>query len=89
MGAWSPPSGARWSVPSAPPAFLAGASRTVDFEATGVWINGSWGSRIDIGGTLDTVVSITVEDGRITRVFAIRNPHKLAHLDGVAALTRS
>ena len=70
-------------------AFLAGASRTVDFEATGVWINGSWGSRIDIGGTLDTVVSITVEDGRITRVYAIRNPHKLAHLDGIAALTRT
>ena len=32
-------------------------------------------------------MSIAVEDGRITHVYAIRNPHKLAHLDGVAALT--
>src|SRR5215218_7723729 len=70
-------------------AFLVGASRTVDFEATGVWINGSWGSRIDIAGTLDTIVSITVESGRVTRVYAIRNPSKLAHLDDVAALTRT
>jgi RNA polymerase sigma-70 factor (ECF subfamily) len=34
-------------------------------------------------------VSVTVEHGRITRIYAIRNPHKLARLDGVAALTRS
>ena len=27
-------------------------------------------------------------DGRITRIYAVRNPHKLARLDGVAALTR-
>ena len=26
---------------------------------------------------------------RITHVYAIRNPHKLARLDGVATLTRS
>ena len=34
-------------------------------------------------------VSLTVENGRITRIYAIRNPHKLAGLDGIAALTRS
>jgi hypothetical protein len=35
------------------------------------------------------VVSLSVEHGRITRVYGIRNPRKLALLDGVAALTRS
>jgi hypothetical protein len=70
-------------------AFLAGASRTVQMQATPLWINGAWGARIDIGGVLDTAVSIAVEDGRITRVFAMRNPHKLAHLDGIAPLTRT
>jgi RNA polymerase sigma-70 factor (TIGR02957 family) len=63
--------------------------RSVDFEATLVWLNGSPGIRLDIGGEIDTAVSLTVENGRITRVYAIRNPHKLAGLDGVAALRRT
>ena len=33
-------------------------------------------------------ISLTVEDGRITRIYAIRNPHKLTGLDRVAVLTR-
>jgi RNA polymerase sigma-70 factor (ECF subfamily) len=68
--------------------FLLGASRLTGFEFTPVWLNGSPGGRIDIGGVLDTAVSLTVEHGRITHVYAVRNPHKLAGLDGVAALTR-
>ena len=63
--------------------------RSADFEATLVWLNGSPGIRLDIGGEIDTAVSLTVENGRITRVYAIRNPHKLAGLDGVAALRRT
>ena len=70
-------------------AFLVAAGRTTDFEAQTVWLNGSPGGRIDIGGELDTAVSLTVEEGLITRIYAIRNPHKLARLDGIAALTRS
>jgi RNA polymerase sigma-70 factor (ECF subfamily) len=70
-------------------AFLAGAGAYEGFEATPVWLNGSPGGRIEIAGALDTAVSLSVEDGRITRIYAIRNPHKLARLDGVAALTRS
>ena len=70
-------------------AFLVGAARAADFEAKPVWLNGSPGGRIDIGGALDTAVSLSVENGRITHIYAIRNPHKLAGLDGVAALTRS
>ncbi len=69
--------------------FLIGAARSANFEAKAVWLNGSPGLRIDIGGELDTAVSLAVENGRITHIYAIRNPHKLARLDGVAGLTRS
>ena len=62
--------------------------RSVDYEATDVWLNGSRVGRIDIDGQLDTAVSLTVENGRITRIDAIRNPRKLARLDGIA-LTRT
>ena len=70
-------------------AFLIGAARTVDFEVKAVWLNGSPAARIDIGGQVDTAVSLAVENGRITHIYAIRNPHKLVRLDGVAALTRT
>jgi len=70
-------------------AFLIAALGRVEFEAKTVWLNGSVGTRIDIGGELDTAATVTIENGRITRIFAVRNPHKLAHLDGVAALTRN
>jgi RNA polymerase sigma-70 factor, ECF subfamily len=63
--------------------------RSVDFEAAAVWLNGSRAIRIHAGGGLNAAVSIAVENGRITRIYAIANPHKLARLDGVAALTRS
>jgi RNA polymerase sigma-70 factor (TIGR02957 family) len=68
---------------------LVSGLRSVDFEATSVWLNGSPGIRLDIGGEIDTAVSVTVENGRITRVYAIRNPYKLAGLDGVATLRRT
>lgn len=45
--------------------------------------------RIEIGGALDTAVSLGVENGRITRIYAVRNPRWLAHLDGVAPLSRT
>ena len=70
-------------------AFLMGAARIADFEAKAVWLNGSPAARIEIGGQLDTAVSLSVENGRITRIYAIRNPHKLAGLAGITALTRS
>jgi RNA polymerase sigma-70 factor (ECF subfamily) len=63
--------------------------RSVDFEAKAVWLNGSPAIRLDIGGQVDTAVSLAVEDGRITHIYAIRNPHKLARLHGAAALTRT
>jgi RNA polymerase sigma-70 factor (TIGR02957 family) len=63
--------------------------RSVDFEAATVWLNGSPAIRIDAGGEFNAAVSVAVEDGRITRIYAIANPHKLTRLNEVAALARS
>ena len=52
------------------------------------WLNGAPALRIDPTGEYDTAVCLTVEGGRITRIYAIRNPSKLAGLDRVAALAR-
>jgi RNA polymerase sigma-70 factor (ECF subfamily) len=51
-------------------------------------LNGAVGLRIEdeVGGT--TIVSVLVEDGLITRIFAMRNPLKLTRLDEEAELTR-
>ena len=68
---------------------LIGGLRSVDFEAKAVWLNGSPAARIDIGGQIAAAVSLAVENGRITRIYGISNPHKLARLDGIAAITRS
>ena len=53
-----------------------------------VRLNGAPAARIDLDGGLDTAVSLVVEDGRITRIYAIRNPHKLARLDEEVTLSR-
>jgi len=69
--------------------FLIRGIRSVEFEAKAVWLNGSPAIQLDISGQVDTAVSLAVENGRITRIYAIRNPNKLAGLDGIATLTRS
>ena len=70
-------------------ALILSAGRYPGFEAKAVWLNGWPAGRIDIGGVLDTAVSLAVENGRITHVYAVRNPHKLAGLGGVATLART
>ena len=69
-------------------AFLMGVARSNDFEATSVWLNGSPAGRIDIGGRVDTAVSLAIADGRVTHVYAVRNPAKLGGLGGPTGLTR-
>ncbi|HSC01815.1 MAG TPA: RNA polymerase sigma-70 factor [Solirubrobacteraceae bacterium] len=51
-------------------------------------INGSVAIRIDPDGEFDTALTFALEDGRIARIYAIRNPHKLARLEQVAELRR-
>jgi RNA polymerase sigma-70 factor (TIGR02957 family) len=67
--------------------FLANVAGLPGLVVTGAWFNGMPGTRIDVGGEA-TAVSVVVEDGRITRIYAIRNPQKLSRLERVAELRR-
>jgi RNA polymerase sigma-70 factor (TIGR02957 family) len=53
-----------------------------------MWINGEPAVRIDLDGSLDTVVSLVVEGGRISRIYSVRNPEKLTRLDAEAEIAR-
>jgi RNA polymerase sigma-70 factor (ECF subfamily) len=67
---------------------LARANRAgAAFETTAVWLNGALAGRIEIDGEL-AAVSLVVENGRVTRIYAMRNPRKLTRLDKPAALAR-
>jgi RNA polymerase sigma-70 factor (ECF subfamily) len=68
---------------------LAAGAAAGAFQTTAVWLNGAPAGRIDIDGHPDTAMSITVEAGRITHVYAVRNPHKLSHLTTLAPLSRT
>jgi len=68
-------------------ALLAAAMRFPGFAATTTWLNGMPGAMIDVAGTA-TAVSLVVEDGQVTRIYAIRNPQKLGWLEKVAELRR-
>lgn len=68
-------------------AVLARAARFPDFAVTAAWVNGLPGARVQVGGVA-AAVSFVVEDGRITRIYAVGNPRKLGWLDKVAELRR-
>ena len=68
-------------------AYLARAAQVPDFAATAAWFNGMPGARIHVDGA-PAAVSLVVEDGLITRIYAVRNPDKLGRLDTVAELRR-
>jgi ketosteroid isomerase-like protein len=55
---------------------------------TTLLVNGAVAARIDPGGEFDTAITFVVEDGRISHLYAMRNPHKLRRLDEVAELRR-
>jgi RNA polymerase sigma-70 factor (ECF subfamily) len=69
--------------------FLLTAAKTAAFEGTAVWLNGAPAARIDVAGTIDTAMSVAVADGRITHIFAVRNPEKLGAFGEHVDLTRS
>ena len=60
----------------------------VDFEAIPMVLNGAPAARFEIDGELAAVVNMVVQDGRITRIYAVNNPHKLSRLDEEAELSR-
>ncbi|MFI0716676.1 RNA polymerase sigma-70 factor [Streptomyces inhibens] len=67
---------------------LARANRVVAaFETTAVWLNGAPAGRIEIDGE-PSAVSLVVDNGRVTRIYVVRNPRKLTRLDEPAELAR-
>ena len=65
---------------------LARANRAA-FETTAVWLNGAPAARIESDGQ-QAAVSLVVEDGQVTRIYATANPRKLTRLDEPAELAR-
>ncbi|MBJ6759162.1 RNA polymerase sigma-70 factor [Myxococcaceae bacterium JPH2] len=59
-----------------------------DAQVSTVWINGAPALRVDIAGAFDTAISVVVEGGRISRIYAMRNPHKMGRLTQQVALSR-
>jgi RNA polymerase sigma-70 factor (TIGR02957 family) len=57
------------------------------FASAAVWLNGAPAGRIEVAGE-PAAVSLVVEDGRVTRVYLVRNPRKLTRLDEPADLAR-
>lgn len=54
-----------------------------------VLLNGALGARITgVDDGYDTAISFVIEDGRISRIFAVRNPVKLSGFDVEATLSR-
>jgi RNA polymerase sigma-70 factor (ECF subfamily) len=67
---------------------LARADRVLGgFETTAVWLNGAPAGRIEIDGQV-AAVSLVIEHGRVTRIYAVANPRKLTRLDEPAELAR-
>jgi RNA polymerase sigma-70 factor (TIGR02957 family) len=68
-------------------AFLARVADLSELVVTSAWLNGMPGARFTVGDSV-TAVSLLIEDNRITRIYAIRNPDKLGRLEEVAELRR-
>ncbi len=51
-------------------------------------LNGAPGGRIERDGELETAISVAIAGGRITRIYAIRNPRKLGRMGEEAVLSR-
>jgi len=64
-------------------------SATAGAPIEAVLLNGSLALRIDPEGEFNTTVSIVVDGGRITHLYAVRNPNKLSRLGEPTQLSRS
>ncbi len=64
------------------------ARKAPDARVLTRWLNGAPAVWIEDEANGPTAVSLVVEDGRITRIYAVRNPHKLTRLDEVTSLVR-
>ncbi|MEH1166048.1 RNA polymerase sigma-70 factor [Micromonospora sp. CPCC 205539] len=59
--------------------------------AASLWpaqVNGYPALIVRLDGEIDTVVTVRIDDGLITGLYAVRNPEKLSHMDRETALRR-
>jgi RNA polymerase sigma-70 factor (ECF subfamily) len=50
-------------------------------------INGNPALLVRLGGEIDGIMAIRVEDARITGLYYVRNPEKLSHITSATPLT--
>ncbi|MGP9782315.1 RNA polymerase sigma-70 factor [Glutamicibacter sp. AOP12-B1-11] len=53
-----------------------------------LWLNGALGIRIDDEAGGPSLISLVVEEGRVARIFAMRNPDKLGRVEAETRLER-
>nr|WP_244313023.1 RNA polymerase sigma-70 factor [Microbispora hainanensis] len=51
-------------------------------------VNGYPALMVRVGGHVDTVITVRIDDGRITGLYAVRNPEKLSHMERETTVTR-
>jgi RNA polymerase sigma-70 factor (TIGR02957 family) len=51
-------------------------------------VNGHPALILRLGGELDTVLAVRIDDGLVTGLYAVRNPEKLSHMDRETTLSR-
>jgi RNA polymerase sigma-70 factor (TIGR02957 family) len=69
---------------------MAQLKRVVGFPRVSVaptWLNGTPALRLQVDDVV-SAVSLQIDDGRITHIYAVSNPHKLAWLDKITTLQR-
>ncbi|HRK47776.1 MAG TPA: nuclear transport factor 2 family protein, partial [Nocardioides sp.] len=59
-----------------------------DNRAEPVWVNGHLGLRLISDDVLDTIATIRIDGDRVTGLYFVRNPHKLARVDEEVTLAR-
>ncbi|MFW6689458.1 RNA polymerase sigma-70 factor [Streptomyces sp. MAR4 CNX-425] len=70
-----------------PVAEVLAAAHRVPLATAAVLLNGAPAVRLDLAGE-PAAVSLEPADGKVSRIYLVRNPHKLTRLDRPAPLTR-
>lgn len=67
---------------------LGGMLKVTGWTMEPAQVNGYPALIVRFGGELDTVIAVRVEDGRISGLYAVRNPAKLSHMEQETTLRR-
>src|SRR4051794_1681541 len=65
-----------------------GAVMPEDGRAELTSVNGAEGLRLYVGDALDAIATIRVDEGKVTGLYLVRNPHKLGRVDEPVDLAR-